>query len=297
MNISAFNPQFSLNNRFLLVLSSIISLMSLGVFAANTDSEQRWAEQLRDNIVIGEPLDLPLADIKSDASAVKSTAVNNNNNTFFSIYTPHTTTSPKGAVILMHGTGAHPDWSDIIHPLRTELPDKGWATLSIQLPLAFPEQKDKESLQKVIESSVPRIKAAINFLKSESYDHIALISHSFGSLMALNFLQLKENITAPDKKRLITAAVIIGTPSSGSSAPFNSPVMIEKIEMPLLDLYGSNDLDSVVRSAKARKTAAYKANNKNYRQVETIGANHFYNGLDDELIIYVNNWLYKIIQL
>lgn len=266
--------------------------MSFGVFAANTDSEQRWAEQLRDNIVIGEPLELPLADIKSDTGAV-----NNNNSTFFSIYTPQTTSTPKGAVILMHGTGAHPDWSDIIHPLRTELPDKGWATLSIQLPLAFPEQKDKESLQKVIESSVPRIKAAINFLKSESYEHIALISHSFGSLMALNFLQFEENITTADKKRLITAAVIIGTPSSGSSAPFNSPLMIEKIEMPLLDLYGSNDLDSVVRSAKARKTAAHKAGNKNYRQVETIGANHFYNGLDDELIIYVNNWLYKIIQL
>ena len=97
----------------------------------NTDSEQRWAEQLRDNIVIGEPTDLPLTGVKSDGSAGKSAE-----NTFFSIYTPHTTSSPKGAVILMHGSGAHPDWGDIIHPLRSELPDKGWATLSIQLPLA-----------------------------------------------------------------------------------------------------------------------------------------------------------------
>ena len=254
----------------------------------NTDSEQRWAEQLRDNIVIGEPTDLPLTGVKSDGSAGKSAE-----NTFFSIYTPHTTSSPKGAVILMHGSGAHPDWGDIIHPLRSELPDKGWATLSIQLPLAIPEQKDEESLKKVIDSSVPRIEEAINFLKAKSYDRIVLVSHSFGTLMALNFLQLKADAKNPDEIPLISAAVIIGTPSSGTSAPFNSPMMIEKIKIPLLDLYGSNDLDKVMRSAKARKTAANKAQNKNYRQVETIGANHFYNGLNDELVIYVSNWLNK----
>ena len=288
MNISAFNPLFSSKNKFLLLIVGLISLTSYEVFAANTDSEKRWAEQLRDNIVIGEPVDLPLSSMASGADAGKSTE-----NTFFSIYTPHTTSTPKGAVILMHGTGAHPDWSDIINPLRSELPDKGWATLSIQLPLVFPEKKDADSLKKVIESSVPRIEAAISFLKTKSYNRIILVSHSFGTLMALNFLQLKVDAVDSDGVPLVSATVIIGTPSSGTSAPLNSAVMIEKIKIPLLDLYGSNDLDSVVRSAKARKTAAHKANNKKYRQVETIGANHFYNGLDDELLIYVSNWLNK----
>lgn len=194
----------------------------------------------------------------------------------------------------MHGTGAHPDWGDIINPLRSELPDKGWATLSIQLPLVFPEQKDEESLKKVIESAVPRIEAAISFLKAKSYNRIILVSHSFGTLMALNFLQINVDTVGSDGVPLVSAAVIIGTTSSGASAPFNSPLMIEKIKIPLLDLYGSNDLDKVLRSAKARKTAAHKADNKKYRQVETIGANHFYNGLDDELVIYVSNWLNKI---
>ncbi|MCK5648315.1 MAG: DUF3530 family protein [Gammaproteobacteria bacterium] len=288
MNISAFNPLFSSKNKFLVSIASLISLISVEVFAANTDSEKRWAEQLRDNIVIGEPVDLPLSNMESGGNAGKSTE-----NAFFSIYTPHTTSSPKGAVVLMHGSGAHPDWGDIINPLRSELPDKGWATLSIQLPLAFPEQKDDDSLKKVIESSVPRIEAAISFLKAKSYKRIILISHSFGTLMALNFLQLKVASVDSDGVPLVGAAVIIGTPSSGNSAPFNSPVMIEKIKIPLLDLYGSRDLDKVLRSAKARKTAATKAGNIKYRQVETIGANHFYNGLDDELVIYISNWLNK----
>lgn len=276
MNISAFNPQYTLKNNFLLFLASLILLISFDVIAANIESEKRWAEQLRDNIVIGEAVDIPSSD-----------------STFFSIYTEHSTATAKGAVILMHGTGAHPDWGDIINPLRSELPDKGWSSLSIQLPLAFAEKKDAESLKQVIESSIPRIEASIKFLKDKKYHHIVLISHSFGTLMALNYLQLKGNDINPDKSPVISAAIIIGTPSSGSTAPLNSPIMIEAVKIPLLDIYGSNDLDSVLNSAKARKSAANKSGNKKYRQVESIGANHFYHGLDEELVTYIYHWLSK----
>ncbi len=259
-----FLPRQIWHNMSIIMLCLLFNIIS-PVYAENSESEKRWADQLRDNIVIGDPVDLP----------------------FFALYTPHTTTNQKGAVILMHGTGAHPDWGDIIHPLRIELPDKGWATLSIQLPLLLADKKDAESKKQVIESSTARIDAAIKFLNSKGYNKIALIAHSFGSLMALNYLQT-------DKDSLkIKAAIIIGTPSSGKSAPLNSPAMIEKVKLPLLDLYGSEDLMSVMQSAKARKTAARKAANKNYRQVETIGANHFYNGLDEELVIYISGWLNK----
>lgn len=288
MNISAFKTLFSSKNKILLLLTGLACLMVTEVLALNIDSEKRWAEQLRDNIVIGDPVDIPLVGVKAD-SAAGATA----ENTFFSIFTPHNTKYPKGAVILMHGKGAHPDWSDIIHPLRSELPDKGWATLSIQLPLPLPDKNDDESQKKIIEAATPRIEAAINYLKSNSYERIILVSHSLGSLMALNFLQLKADATNEDGTPIISAAIIIGTSNSGSIIPFNSPMMIEKIKIPLLDLYGSNDLDKVIRSAKARQTAANKAKNKNYRQSKTIGANHFYNGLNDELVSYISNWLKK----
>ena len=276
-------------------------LISIEAYAMNTASEQRWAEQLRDNIVIGDAVDLPLSASPSTLSASKSTPDSSgtkNNNTFFSIYTPHTTAKSRGAIVLMHGTGAHPDWNDIIHPLRVELPDKGWATLSIQLPLVFPpsdnkQEEDVQSRTQVIESSVPRIDAAINFLRAKGYDYISIVAHSFGTLMSLNYLQHKVDKVTPKGTLVINSAVIIGTPSSGSSAPLNSPVMIEKIKIPLLDLYGSKDLDSVMRSAKARKTAARKIPNKQFRQVQTIGADHFYRGLDEELVVYITNWLNK----
>ncbi len=284
MNISAFNPGFTPKKSFFVLAAFFLFLIAFETFASNTASEKRWAEQLRDNIVIGDPVDITPSGTESSSGT---------DNTFFSIFTPETTASPKGAIILMHGTGAHPDWPDIIHPLRSELPDRGWATLSIQLPLVSPDKKDKESREKVIESSVSRIEAAIKFLKSKSYNRVVIVSHSFGTLMALNFLQLKAIETNPDKTPIINAAVIIGAPSSNNTIPLNSPLMVEKINIPLLDMYGSNDLDSVMRSAKARKTAAAKAGNKQYRQVETIGANHFYHGLNDELVSYVYHWLSK----
>lgn len=260
---------------YFFTLFTLLLNFNLSAQAANEESEQRWADQLRDNIVIGEPVDIPYGDKK-----------------FFAIYTEHTTPKPKGAVIIMHGTGAHPDWSDIIHPLRTELPDKGWASLAIQLPLMPVEKnedisKENELKKQVIEASVPRINAAIQFLEAKEYTNITLIAHSFGSLMALNYCQ------SDAASALIRSAIVIGTPSSGKIIPLSSPAMIEKIKLPLLDLYGSEDLLSVLKSAKARKNAAIKAGNNNYRQVETIGANHFYNGLNDELLIYVSGWLNK----
>lgn len=266
-------------------------LVSVQAYAQNSASERRWAEQLRDNIVIGEPLDIPVAASESKPETATNAG---QNNTFFSIYTPHTTASAKGAIVLLHGTGAHPDWSDVIHPLRVELPDKGWATLSIQLPLTASDEKNAQNRTQVIESSVARIDAAIGFLRKEEYHYICIISHSFGTLMALNYLQLNVDKKTPEDELLVNSAVLIGTPSSGTSAPLNSPVMIAAITVPLLDLYGSEDLDSVLRSAKARKTAATKAQNKHFRQVETIGANHFYQGLEEELVTYVSNWLTKI---
>lgn len=287
MNISAFNP--SKNILMLVFLNLFFLNITANAENTNTASEKRWAEQLRDNIVIGQPQDLPL----SDASGADA---NSGDSTFFSIYTPHTTEKSKGAIVLLHGSGAHPDWNDVIHPLRAELPDKGWATLSIQLPLTFPDKNDMENQKQVIEASVARIDTAINYLRSQSYQHITLIAHSFGSLMALNFLQQKVDATTKDGLPLVSAAILIGTPSEGTATPLNSPGMIEKIKIPLLDLYGSKDHQQIIRMAKARKSAAYKAGNKQFRQTEIIGANHFFQGLEEELVRYCYHWLNKAIK-
>lgn len=284
MNFSAFNPLNTIQIGIFSLFPVFLLSMFSEVNATDNISEQQWAEQIRQHIDTGQALDLPLPGGDAKESH------------FFSIFTPHTNKKPKGGIILLHDIGAHSDWQDVIHPLRTKLPEKGWASLSIQLPLNKPQKQDANGQKQLIESTMPRIDAAIAFLRSKSYQYIVLVAHGYGTLISLNFLQAKASASSPDGTPLVNAAIIIGTPSSGNTMPLNSAAMIEKITIPLLDLYGSRDNLSVVRSAKARKAAAHKAGNQAYRQTQTIGANHFYTGLDEELLNYVYYWLNKTLK-
>ncbi|MHB0807567.1 DUF3530 family protein [Stutzerimonas nitrititolerans] len=53
---------------------------------------------------------------------------------FVALWLPANVAEPKGLVILLPGEGESADWSRGIGPLRRDLPDHGWHTLSITLP-------------------------------------------------------------------------------------------------------------------------------------------------------------------
>ncbi|MEX5686430.1 MULTISPECIES: alpha/beta hydrolase family protein [Pseudomonas] len=54
--------------------------------------------------------------------------------TFLALWKPANTASPKGAVIIIPGAGESVDWPQAIAPLRRNLPDAEWSSLSITLP-------------------------------------------------------------------------------------------------------------------------------------------------------------------
>jgi len=54
--------------------------------------------------------------------------------TFLALWKPANTAEPKGAVIIIPGTGETADWPQAIGPLRRKLPDAQWSSLSITLP-------------------------------------------------------------------------------------------------------------------------------------------------------------------
>lgn len=55
---------------------------------------------------------------------------------FLSLWLPANQAEPEGLVILLHGEGETADWPTAIGPLRRQLPDVGWSTLSLSLPEA-----------------------------------------------------------------------------------------------------------------------------------------------------------------
>ena len=234
--------------------------------ASDLDKEKRWADQVVDAILDGEAVWL-----------------NDGSRDFLSIFTE--AEEDKGrAVIIMHGTGIHPDWQQVIQPLRVGLTEHRWNTLSIQMPILA---NDAEYLDyaPLYDEVAPRIDAAINYLRRNKIKEIVLIGHSQGSSMAAYYLSTSEQ----DVKGFIA----IGMAAFADEPRMDSINALRKIRLPVLDLYGNEDLDSVMASIESRAAAAEKAGNKNYAQKEITG-NHFFDGHEDSLLKIVAGWLEKI---
>ena len=87
-----------------------------------------------------------------------------------------------GAVVI-HGTGVHPNWADVIQPLRVGLTEQGWHTLSIQMPV-LANEASHDDYTAVFPEAPARIDAAVRYLKKEmGVKRVVLIAHSLGSSM------------------------------------------------------------------------------------------------------------------
>jgi pimeloyl-ACP methyl ester carboxylesterase len=254
----------------ILRLTLVVFLLSNTLLAHASDlaKEKRWANQIVDSLISGDAIWL-----------------NDGTSKFLSIYTTAEGNSPR-AVIIMHGIGAHPDWQQVVHPLRVGLTDYGWNTLSIQMPILANGVAESKYAPLFPKEVPARINAAIKYLHENGVTQIVLVAHSMGSVMGSYYLS-KNN-------KDVEGFVGIGMPGHPGAGAMDTVHSLEQIHVPVLDLYGSEDLKPVLDSAKARKSAAKIAGNKNYTQEMVKGANHFFDGKDDELITAVSNWLKKL---
>jgi len=249
----------------LLVIS--LSLLSFNLYASDLDKEKRWADQVVEAILDGEAV--WMNDGKSD---------------FLGIYTE--AEEDKGrAVIVMHGTGIHPDWTQVVQPLRVGLTEHNWNTLSIQMPI-LANEAEYEDYAPLYDEVAPRIDAAIKYLKENGSEDIVLIGHSQGSAMTVYYLSRSK----PDVKGFVA----IGMAAFAGDPRMDSVKSLEKINLPILDLYGSEDLEEILASSKSRVAAAKKAGNKDYTQTQITG-NHFFDGQEDALVETVAEWLDKTV--
>ena len=177
-------------------------------------------------------------------------------------------------MIVIHGIGIHPDWETVVQPLRVQLAANGWNTLSLQMPVLAndAEGKDYEPLMKEVPA---RIDSGIRHLAKEGAKRIVIVAHSMGARMANYYLAHKKVYKEAQTETPIIAYVGIGMNT-------NNERFIEKIKIPMLDLYGEKDLEGVLKSIDSRKKAG--SHNKGYQQQQVAGANHFFEGQDDDLV-------------
>ncbi len=256
------------NRKYMILLLNILFLVifSQVTLASDLAKEKRWADQIVDSLMTGEAVWL-----------------NDGKNKFLGLFTESTKPKTQGAIIVVHGIGVHPNWPDVILPVRTEFPDYGWATLSIQMPILGNDKTVKDYIPLLKEVN-GRIDAAVQFLKKKNIQNIVIAAHSLGTTMANQYL-----ISKPDLA--IRAYIAISMPNNPKSKELNNIKKLAQIKnIPVLDIYGSQDLDSVLRFARNRFIAGQKANPK-YKQILIQGADHFYISKTEQLIKTMRLWL------
>lgn len=246
-------------------------LLGLSVLASANASdfakEKRWADDIADVLFDGNPVWL-----------------NADNHKFLGIYTKSVAKKIRGAVIVLHGTGVHPNWPDIVYPLRVQLPEHGWHTLSLQMPI-LPNGAKYEEHGPLFVEIAPRMNAGIAYLKSKGIQNIVIIGHSMGITMAAHYL-------ATNKVPEVSALVGVGV----SGVQFSDPELgyfssLTKLKIPILDIYGTEDIAPVLSSVKKRAEIARNSGNKKYTQIAVKGANHFFADMDGPLVENVSKWL------
>jgi len=250
-----------------LIFVLLLSLVTQIAAATGSDvaKERRWAEQVVDGLLDGDDVWLDDGD----------------GHDFLGIFT-EAESGPGNAVLLLHGSGAHPNWPDVMYPLRQGLFEHGITTLSIQMPILANSAEPSE--YGPLYTEVPsRLDASISYLTDAGYTSFSIIGHSSGATMAAYYL-------SRDSGHKINSFIAIGIPGLPGSG-INNYIALENISVPILDLYGSDDLEQVLNTAELRAAAANKRPGRNYLQLKVDGANHFFQGSESVLVKHVIEWL------
>tara|TARA_B100000700_G_scaffold323752_1_gene428221 strand:- start:5006 stop:5785 length:780 start_codon:yes stop_codon:yes gene_type:complete len=203
---------------------------------------------------------------------------------FITIFNHHKGEEVKGAAIILHSVAGHADWPEVVSPLRNMLPEFGWATLSIQLPLISPE-KNIEEYGMTFQETGNRIFLATRELKKRGFSKIMIIGHGFGALSTLVYLGKGDS-------KNIDAFVAVSLQNYVYIKPrINLLRLIEKIKTPTLDIYGSLDFKEGIESAPDRRLASKKSGDSLYMQIEIEGADHSFSNMEKELVKQIIKWI------
>lgn len=246
-----------------IVLIMLSVVLASAIQASDFEKEQRWRAQVADSIMDGDEVDI----------AVDGRDV-------FGIYTAAAEESENG-MIVVHGTGVHPNWDQVVQPVRVGMTEYGWNTLSIQMPI-LPNEAEYADYVSLYPEVSPRLKAAEQFLLDQGMNKIVVVAHSQGATMSSYYLSRHPEST-------VSEFVAIGMGATQKDSHLNSAIALKTIHIPVLDLYGSEDLPGVLATIADRKQGA--AHNPEYVQKEVAGANHFFDGMNDELITVIQEWL------
>jgi pimeloyl-ACP methyl ester carboxylesterase len=209
--------------------------------------EKRWADEIVPSLVVGEAVWLEAPRTQR----------------FLGIYAE--AKNPKGAVVLAHGLGVHPDYG-LIGDLRTRLADMGYTTLSIQMPILAADAAAARYPVLFWEADA-RFAAALTYLRKKKFNKVVLLSHSMGSRMANHYIAAHPQVPLSG---WISLSI-----SNGEFSP------IKRIKFPVYDVYAEKDLDAVLAGVEKRAAAIKRTRGSS--QTMVFGTDHYFAKKEKEL--------------
>ena len=239
------------------LLAAMIMLVFAGVAWAAPDyaREKRLADEVVPSIVVGDAVML-------ETGAGRK---------FLGLLTP--AEKPRAALILAHGVGVHPDFG-LIGQLRSGLADRGYTTLSIQMPVLAADA-DVAGYPALFPEAGQRIAAAIDYLRGKGATKVAIVSHSMGARMVGDFITQR-----PD------APLMAWVPLAISNGGFES---LARVRFPVFDIYAEKDFDVVLKGAPAR--ARVLRGIRGSKQAMVYGTDHYFVKKEKEVAALIDQLL------
>jgi len=242
-------------NRTLTALAALALLAACATVAPDYAREQRLADEVRPSIVVGDAVQL----------------VSVSGHRFLGIFTP--ASRPRPGLLLVHGMGVHPDFG-LIGALRLGLADRGYATLSIQMPVLASDAR-VDDYPALFPEAGERIAAGLADLRARGLQKVAIVSHSMGARMVNDFL-----VHHPE------VPIMAWVPVAISNGRLES---LSGVRFPVFDIYAEKDFEVVMQGARSR--AAVLRTIKGSKQAIVYGADHYFARKEKELASLIDQML------
>lgn len=250
--------------RFIVFTLCLVCLLDGVCLAGDEKREADFAESINKTLAMGKAVWLESEGKK-----------------FLGLYTETEKITSKGTVIVLHDMGGHPDQQRLINGLRIFLPEHGWTTLALQMPLRESGAEQEEYYALFPEAAV-RIQAGIIYAKSNGAENIVVVGYGLGGLMGV-YAQSEQ---ALDIHALVTISLPVPATENKTAQTLE---FIKKINIPMLDIYGALDVPDVTESARDRRLAAKE--NTAYRHVKINDEGHAYQHDEGLLVKRIYSWL------
>lgn len=240
-----------MTQRALLLMFSLCTLLSVGAYSHAEALSQARANHLND-----------LAQARANAHNGEEVVIlGEGDNAFLGLSLQQRTANPQGAVLILHDQGHNPDWPVLLQQTRHYLPDVGWNTLSIALPLIGGYATDADA-------TLDRIALGLQRLNQDGQFNLVILGYGEGAYWAARYLS--ERLT-PDQDIGYGLMMV-----NAKTIEPDLPELIGSLNIAILD-WVSDDAPAALRSADNRRAAARRNQLERFTQIRDPGQASFYN--------------------